>query len=127
VRLLEPRSSAALEYQRAAADHAPLAGSWRRLPIHHIFGSEELSALAGGVAELAPAPYLALAPRDAEALGLREAEEATVELDDGARWKLPVRIEPDLTPGHAGLPVGLAGSPHLTGPVHVLVHNRRGP
>ena len=37
------------------------------LPLHHIFGSEELS-LSPGVAELAPRPYVALNPDDAESL-----------------------------------------------------------
>ena len=37
---------------------------------HHIFGSEELSALAPGIAELSTEPYLALNPDDAVDLWL---------------------------------------------------------
>ena len=41
------------------------------LPLYHIFGSEELSLSAPGVAELAPKPYVALNAEDAKRLRRR--------------------------------------------------------
>ena len=54
------------------------------MPLYHIFGSEELSAAAPAVAELAPAPYLALNPADAAAFGL----------EPKARVPPPVKVAP---------------------------------
>ena len=39
-------------------------GRWLVVPLHHIFGSEELSALAPGSRELAPQPYAGICTRD---------------------------------------------------------------
>ncbi len=77
-------------------------GEWRVVPLHHVFGSDPLSMLSPGVAQRAPAPYVALAPADA--LGA-----AVVVTGEGFAATLPVRVLPELTPGTAGLPVGLVG------------------
>ena len=49
------------------------AGKVLVVPLYHVFGSEELSALAPGIARLSPAPYLALNPADAGDHGLQDA------------------------------------------------------
>ena len=76
---------------------------------HHIFGSEELSALAPAVAERAPEPYLALHPGDAAALGVGPTDLVELVLA-GAAYRLPVAVGGGLPPGIAGLPVGLPGA-----------------
>lgn len=98
-----PRASIPPPFRRETA-------RWRLLPLHHVFGSEELSVLAPGVAERTPAPYVALHPVDLEALGVAPGDEVAVNLA-GAPWRLPVRVERALTPGTAGVPVGLPGLP----------------
>jgi NADH-quinone oxidoreductase subunit G len=84
---------------------------WRVVPLHHIFGDDELSALAPAIAERTPAPYVALHPEDAAALGLAQADPARVELG-AATLDLAVRLRPALARGTVGLPVGL---PDLVG------------
>jgi NADH-quinone oxidoreductase subunit G len=71
------------------------AGEWLLVPIYHIFGSEELSRFAQGIAQLSPEPYLALNAEDAERFGTE------VELF-GQQISLT---------RNAGLPRGLAGVP----------------
>jgi NADH-quinone oxidoreductase subunit G len=73
---------------------------------HHIFGSDELSNSAQAIAELAPKPYVALAPEDAERLGILAGAELTVRLD-GFEKRLPVEILEGLPEGLAALPAGL--------------------
>lgn len=85
------------------------------MPLYHLFGSEELSALAPAVAERAPAPYLALNAADAAALGIGDSGLATVRLASGPQ-RLPVRIRPELPAGLAGLPLGLPGLVGITLP-----------
>jgi NADH-quinone oxidoreductase subunit G len=90
----------------------PRAGQWLLAPLHHIFGSEELSALAAGIAQLSPSPYVAIHPQDAEQFPVGEGEQ--LELDvDGQKWRLPLRHLPSLPRGVAGLPVGLPGAPRI--------------
>jgi NADH-quinone oxidoreductase subunit G len=82
----------------------PREGEWYLVPIQHIFGSEELSAQAVAVAELAPQPYVAInSPEYAEGSRVRVTWRA------GA-WPLPVRIRSDIPQGVAGvfLPGGVA-------------------
>jgi NADH-quinone oxidoreductase subunit G len=78
------------------------------VPVHHIFGSEELSNLTPGIAERVPQPYLALNPQDAEDLQVDEREELELVLDGTTRY-LPVTLLPSLARGIAGLPIGLPG------------------
>jgi NADH-quinone oxidoreductase subunit G len=83
-------------------------GEWLLIPAHHIFGSEELSALAPGVAQLAPKPYLAMHPEDAA--GLRVVEGETIMLAVGqATYRLPLKPSVSLARGTAALPIGLPG------------------
>ncbi len=76
------------------------------VPIHHVFGSEELSMHAPGIAARAPAPYLALSPEDAASMGIEAEDMVSVTLGETV-LDLPVRIMPGLAAQTAGLPVGL--------------------
>jgi NADH-quinone oxidoreductase subunit G len=71
---------------------------WLVVPIHHIFGSEELSRAAPAIAELSPEPYVALNAEGASSFGKE------VELFG---QRLPVKIAADLPNGLAGVPVGV--------------------
>jgi NADH-quinone oxidoreductase subunit G len=105
VRLIEPASTPG-EAHGGAAPQAfePRTGAWLLVPLYHIFGSEELSALSPGVRELTPEPYLALHPDDADALHLAAGDFAEVHLDSATR-RLAVQVRADLRRGVAGVPV----------------------
>jgi NADH-quinone oxidoreductase subunit G len=98
-RLIEPRS-ARRPFENALQPFARRERLWLFVPIHHIFGSEELSALAPAIAELAPKPYVALHPEEAP------GEEVTVNIDQ-VTLRLPVR--------HMDVPRGVAGLYHPGG------------
>lgn len=70
-------------------------GQWLVVPLYHIFGSDELSALSPGIAELAPEPYVAMNPEEAP------AAEVTLTIA-GVGQRLPVKPM-------AGLPLGIVG------------------
>jgi NADH-quinone oxidoreductase subunit G len=109
VRLFAPSRAASPPFSTAVpARFAPRAGVWLLLPLHHIFGSEELSVQADAVAQRLPQPYLALASHDAEALGIEPGEAVQLECN-GSAWRLGARIHRALAPGTAGLPAGLPG------------------
>jgi NADH-quinone oxidoreductase subunit G len=94
------------------------AGEWLALPQYHIFGSEPSSMLASGVAELAPPPYLALHPNDANQIGMGEGESIRLQIDEVSH-AFPVQFDASLPPGTTGFPVGLPGMPSLSLPAWV--------
>jgi NADH-quinone oxidoreductase subunit G len=130
-------SRAAAVSSPPAADAALLAGpgapeafrpSPDRLlavPLHHVFGSEELSMLSPPVAGRAPAAYLALSAADAERLDAAEGRLLTVLVNE-LHLSLPVRIMASLPEGVAGLPVGLPGQPFLALPAELEVERQDG-
>ena len=106
VRLFEPSQSGAY-FTTIPAAFARREAEWLVVPIEHIFGSEELSLRAPAVAELAPAPYLALNAADAASLHMEEpAGEVEIDLG-GIKHRLPLKIVRDLPGGIAGIPAGL--------------------
>jgi NADH-quinone oxidoreductase subunit G len=115
-RLIEPPPQA----RPASAAEAPTApealpGRHVAVGLHHIFGSEELSVLSRGIAQLASKPYAALRPDEAVRLGLAEGQEVRVTVG-GAELRLPLELHPALAAGTVGLPVGLAGMPYVALP-----------
>ena len=113
VRLFEPGGGTGY-YGPAPAAFTAQQGRWRVLPLHHIYGSEELSARAAPVASRIPSAYAALSPAEAGKLGI--ADGAMLDLAIGeARLQLPVKFSAALPAGTVGLPVGLAGVPALAG------------
>jgi len=104
VRLLEPDGTAACTYYNSVpAAFTPRDDSILIVPAYHIFGSEELSAQAPGIASLAPAPYLAISSADAGRLKMTNGQAVTVTVAGQAR-ELPVCIVPELPAGVAAAP-----------------------
>jgi NADH-quinone oxidoreductase subunit G len=102
VRIFEPAAANGQPYFNAIPSaFEPREGEWLLVPIYHIFGSDELSLSAPGIAELAPKPYVALNTAD-----VTEGTEVQVSCAGGT-FRLPVRIRPDLPPGVAGLSAGI--------------------
>jgi NADH-quinone oxidoreductase subunit G len=98
VRIIEPGGNRPAYFDELPPPFEPRKDEWLVLPLYHIFGSEELSRTAPGIAHLAPEPYVALNPEDAAGLGER------VELF-GARF--PVTISAGMPRGLAGVPAGV--------------------
>jgi NADH-quinone oxidoreductase subunit G len=125
-RLIEPAEDAGADYFTDVPRHGESpAGNYLFVPAHHIFGSEELSALAPGIARLAPEPYAGLSPDDARGASLAEANEVEVSVD-GWSGRLAVKIVDTLPHGVVALPAGLPGMPSLELPAWGELRNPRG-
>jgi NADH-quinone oxidoreductase subunit G len=112
VRLIEPLQESGWQYCSAIpSQFKTQPGEWLLVPIFHIFGSEELSRHAQGIAQLLPRPYVALNLVEAALLGVKASEQIKVTAD-GAQFELEVMLRADLPRGVAGLPAGL---PSLVG------------
>lgn len=111
VRLFEPAPANGQSYFGAVPDaFKPREGEWLLVPMYHIFGSEELSLSAPGIAELAPGPHVALNTDE-----LSEGTEVEVSCAGGT-LRLPVRRRPELPRGVAALSMGLAPAVGVTLP-----------
>ncbi len=121
IRLIEPGADADRPYYRPAAAPAPPQGQLLAIERMHIFGSEELSSRASGVAALAPAPYVLLHPDDAAAAGVAEGEIAEVTIEGQAPIRLPVTCQPAIARGVMALPRGLDRLPFVPLPSPGLV------
>jgi NADH-quinone oxidoreductase subunit G len=111
-RLLETRAEIGAEnaghgyFEEVPEPFQPKPGQWLVVASHHIFGSEELSALSPAIAERIPAAYVGLNPEGASGLGVKEGER--VELVVGTvRYELPCAVSSDVPAGVALLLVGL--------------------
>jgi NADH-quinone oxidoreductase subunit G len=109
VRLIEPHPEAAPRYFQDVPDAFVRKGKWLIVPLHEIFGSEELSRLSPAVSERVPPSYLALNREDAASLQVAEGAIVRVDLD-ATTCRLPVRMRTALPSGVAGVVVGLSGS-----------------
>lgn len=108
-RLIEPDPQAPVSYSgEIPAEFVARPGQWMAVPLHHCFGSEELSDYAPGVAQLVPKPYVALSPSDAAGLQVQEGDAVDVAVD-GSSHRLAVKLSPGMPDGLAGLPRGLPG------------------
>jgi NADH-quinone oxidoreductase subunit G len=124
LRLLDPAINATGSYAQAVPrPFVARSGEWLIVPLHHIFGSEELAHHAPAVAELAPKPYLALGAEDADRLQFKADEQVSVSLD-GSAHRLPILILPGLPRGIAGMPVGLAEAEWVRLPAWARVERR---
>jgi len=113
-RLIEAADTEGRYFEAVPEAWTKKEGSWCLLPCHHIFGSEETSALSPAIRERSPAPYIALNPKDAAAANIKEGDKLQVGLPDNTKeW--PVRLMPSLAPGTACLPYGLLNMPYWEG------------
>ena len=112
VRVLDPGGEGGAHYYNSVpTPFAPRQGEWLFVPMHHLFGSEELSPAAQGISELVTKPYVACNHAD-----LPEGTEVEVTCAGGV-FRLPVRSRPDLPAGVAALPAGVSPLEGISLPV----------
>ena len=91
-------------------------GHWLLVPRQRIFGSDELSALSPGLAELVEAAFVELNPTDAASLGVTDGD--GVDVGENLAT-LEVRINDSMASGCAGYSTGLDGTADLVPLTHV--------
>jgi NADH-quinone oxidoreductase subunit G len=127
IQLIDPAAQLHGTYfGQVPAAFAPSSDEWLFVPLYHIFGSEELSLSASGVAELAPKPYVALNADDAKRLRVEAGEQITITLEDAA-YNLSAKIKAELPLGIAGLPVGLPGLAEISFPIRSVLEREPKP
>jgi NADH-quinone oxidoreductase subunit G len=119
LRLLKPSASAKY-FSYPPEQFRPLEGRLYVVPLHHIYGSEELSVRSASVASRAPNPYVMISEADSQQLNLMEGDPFHFIVDHHA-YKLPVKINSDIPKGVAGLPIGLNLLPFVDLPAWAIL------
>ena len=123
VRLLEPvQNKKANYFASIPAAFKPADGRLLIVYLHHIFGSDELSQHAPGIAERSPKAYTLIHPEDAHKLKLEENQLLTFDID-GQPYNVPVKTSSELPRGVAGLPHGLQGLAYVDLPALATIKN----
>lgn len=121
IRLIEPSSNGAPHYfTDLPAAFIPLQHHLWMVALHHIFGSEELSARGKAVSRRVPDHYVMLNQQDADALSLSRGSVLEFEVDRHT-YALPVAVNDSLPKGVAGLPYGLPGLPFIDLPAWAIL------
>lgn len=119
IRLIEPNPGPETSYYdlppAANRGNATGDGALYAVPRYYIFGSEELSMRAPGIAELAPMPSAGLHPATAAKLGLATGDRVRVRVDATA-LVLNFVIDASLREDTVALPMGLPQIPYLEVP-----------
>ncbi len=79
---------------------------WKVLPLYHIFGSDELSVVEGGIKELVPMPYIGINPKSAKNMGW---DESTLirPVGDEMIQGIQLRFLDGIPEDSVGIPMGL--------------------
>lgn len=112
IRLLEPVADKTIKYFEGIPEaFKPLEDHLLIMPMHHIFGSEELSARSPSVAQRIPQPYILLNMDDAVAMSLLENYILTFYMGQ-YEYSLPVKVSNAIPNGVAAVPYGLPEIPY---------------
>ncbi|MBA3581959.1 MAG: NADH-quinone oxidoreductase subunit NuoG [Gammaproteobacteria bacterium] len=104
VRLIEPNNTTTPYLGTAPAAFITRKNEWRVLPLHHIFGSDELSARTAPIQARMPTAYVAISAHDAQQLHVLDNTIVNIKTSQ-CTLKLPVIIHAALASGTIGLPV----------------------
>lgn len=85
------------------------AGSFELVPIHLVFGSDEMSNLSWPIRARIPAPFVLLSQADADALDVKRGNGLRIE---GIGESFAVRVDTRLPEGVLGVPHGLVELTH---------------
>jgi NADH-quinone oxidoreductase subunit G len=113
LRLFEQKHNAeTIQFTDAPEAFAPREQKWLLLPSYHVFGSEELSAAARVINELAPDPAITLSPRDAGQLDVVDGSVLRLQTEQEEIF-LPLKIQEGFCDGIVLVTAGAAGIPAL--------------
>ncbi len=112
IRLLEPSPGNTVSYFTAVPEiFLALEDHIWVVPLHHIFGSEELSSRAAAVSERVVKPYVLINQDDALKLNLSEGQLLAFDIEQQS-YQLPVKLSTVMKRNVVGLPYGLLGLPY---------------
>lgn len=103
-RLIEPKAAAPPYFRAVPLPFRARRYGWLIVPMHRVFGSEELSVMAGALSMLKASPFIGVCAEDLKRLDVEEGAPALVRAL-GGEIELPTVVVKGLAPGVAAMPV----------------------
>jgi NADH-quinone oxidoreductase subunit G len=120
IRLLVPHLNGRAPYFTQVPEiFTPMKDHLWTVPVHHIFGSEELSVRGAAISKRIPSSYILMNEADASEQKFSDGQEIQFDIE-GQLFKLPVKLSKTLPKGVAGLPYGLEGVPFVELPAWLI-------
>ena len=119
LRLIEPNGDSLEYFDLGTSEVSRKDGVFEVIPLHLVFGSDEMSNKSWPIQARAPAPFVLLCEQDADALEVKARMGVRI---DGKSESVEVRIDTRLPSGVVGVPRGLVEfPPNGTGRVQLSV------
>lgn len=123
LRLLEPSGNGMTKYFTDLPEiFIPLKDHLWMVALHHIYGSEELSARGLAISKRVPHSYVMINVQDAAELNLTSGSMLEFEVFRQT-YQLPVEINDSIPKGVGGMPYGLPGLPFVDLPAWAILKN----
>lgn len=120
VRLFEPGKKESTPYFTEVPEiFIPMKDHLWTVPLHHIFGSEELSARGEAISKRMPTSYVMINAIDAAEQNFSQGQPIDFHIE-GQPYRLPVVVNSSIPKGMAGLPYGLPGLPFVELPAWLI-------
>jgi NADH-quinone oxidoreductase subunit G len=121
-RVIEPGAGTPRPYfDRIPPRFEPHPDEWLCVPLHHIFGSEELSVLAPAIAERMAPACVAFGTDDLRRANVTDGDEVILTVGDTS-YRLVAREVSSMPSGIAGVAVGLPSMPWVPIPAKGRIH-----
>lgn len=121
-RVIEPGAGTPRPYfDRIPPRFEPHVDEWLCVPLHHTFGSEELSVLAPAIAERMAPACVAFGTDDLRRANVTDGDEVILTVGDTS-YRLVAREVSSMPSGIAGVPVGLPSMPWVPIPAKGRIH-----
>jgi NADH-quinone oxidoreductase subunit G len=121
LRLFEPHLNESAPYFTEVPEiFSPMKDHLWTVPLHHIFGSEELSVRGKAISKRAAVSYIMVNPDDAAEQKFTQGQPIDFDIE-GQLYRLPVVIQSSIPKGVAGLPYGLPGLPFVELPAWLII------
>ena len=109
VRLIDDNTQSSMDYfVTVPPAFQPENGRWWLVPVYYIFGSDELSAKAAGIAQRIPEPEIFVNKNQAEKAGLKENLKIQL-VDINQNMEFRIRYSINMPEGVLGIPVQFPG------------------
>ncbi|MEO5599521.1 MAG: NADH-quinone oxidoreductase subunit NuoG [Cyclobacteriaceae bacterium] len=123
LRLLEPNIHGVTKYFTDLPEiFIPMKDHIWMVSLHHIFGSEELSARGAAIAKRVPKSYVMINVQDAADLNITSGTVLEFEITRQV-YRLPVEISTSIPKGVGGMPYGLPDLPFIDLPAWAILKN----
>jgi len=121
IRLIEKNQQPGILYfEPQVPQPEPGDDNWMTVPVHRIFGSEELSSLAPGVEERIPQPFILMNEKSTEILKKREGDMIIIDVNN-VKAEFRIQVDAAIPSQTLGISAMLPGMEYMELPAEIRI------